>query len=342
MTSARVAVHSPGRVNIIGDHTDYAGGLALPCAIDLGVSITGHTDDERIELRSETLDGIVSFPIDAPPAIASIEPRWGRHVAAVAAELSARTGLVGRIDSTLPVGAGLSSSAAFDVALALALGDDRPRMELARLAQRAETTAVGVPCGLLDQMSVVFGRVDHAMLIDFSDDTFEQVPFPEDLVIWILHSGQERELADSQYAERRRSCEIATERIGPLATSSIADLEVLDGDVRRRARHVITECERVRLAAAALRDGDPVRLGELMVESHASLRDDFDVSTAILDDLVARLLAIPGVHGARLTGAGFGGCVVALCERGSVTDPSELTGRGWLVRPADGAHRMTD
>ena len=334
-------VVAPGRVNLIGDHTDYAGGLALPCAIDLGITIRGQRTNERIELRSESMGGVTSFDLGTSIDIASLEPRWGRYVAAVSQECGSRTGCIGDISSTLPTGAGLSSSAAFEIALALALGFSGSPMELARLGQRAELQAVGVPCGLLDQLSIVFGKAGHAMVIDFADNSIENVPCPDELDIWIVHSGQERQLVDSAYAERRASCELAAQRIGPLATVSAGDLARLDGELLRRARHVATECERVRQAARALQSNDPIRLGQLMLESHASLRDDFDVSTSVLDQLVDRLAAMPGVFGARLTGAGFGGCVVALCERGVVDNPNSVSGRGWIVRPSDGARPLT-
>ena len=341
MTANDVTVFAPGRVNLIGDHTDYAGGLALPCAIDLGLTISGHRTDDRIELRSESMEGVTSFDLGTRTDISSLEPRWGRYVAAVVEELGSTSGFIGDVGSTLPAGAGLSSSAAFEIAIALALGFSGSPMQLALLGQRAELRAVGVPCGLLDQLSIVFGRAEYAMVVDFTDNAIEHVPFPEGLDIWIVHSGQERQLVDSAYAERRASCELATSRIGPLSTASADDLSTLDGELLRRARHVSTECERVRQAALALRSGDPARVGRLMVESHASLRDDFDVSTSVLDQLVERLTTIPGVFGARLTGAGFGGCVVALCERGAVDDPTAISGRGWIVRPSDGARTLT-
>lgn len=341
MTNTRFKVHAPGRVNLIGDHTDYAGGLSLPCAIDLGVTITGHHQPDRVELQSDALEGIVVIDLGANLDVASIEPRWGRYVAAVAQEIHLPQGCIGSIESTLPTGAGLSSSAALEIALALAMKFNGSQMELAQLAQRSELAAVGVPCGLLDQLSIAFGRSGHAMVIDFADNAIEHVPFPEDLDIVVLHSGQERQLADSRYAERRAACELAADRIGPLPKATIADTNTLDGDTQRRARHVVSECERVRQAAVALADNNPSVVGQLMTESHASLRDDFEVSTPALDELVDRLNATPGVYGARLTGAGFGGCVVALSDRGAISNPSSISGRGWIVHPSDGAGQRT-
>lgn len=337
MTKSSFIVNAPGRVNLIGDHTDYAGGLALPCAIDLGITLRGNFDDAFVSLTSDALDGTVSFAIGDESPIASVHPLWGRYVAAVAREVSESRGFRATMTSTLPVGSGLSSSAALEIAVALALRFTGSPMQLAELGQRAELRAVGVPCGLLDQLSIVFGKEDHALLIDFSDLSIVEVPLPADFEIMVIHSGEERQLATSSYSERRASCEAAAAIVGPLPLASIDDIERLDDPLRKRARHVVTECERVRQAAAALRDNDPTTVGQLMTQSHASLRDDFDVSTPVLDGLVETLNAIPGVYGARLTGAGFGGCVVALCEPDAIVDPTSFSGRGWRVRPSDGA-----
>lgn len=341
MTTTPFAVHAPGRVNLIGDHTDYAGGLALPCAIDLGITITGTYQPSRFDLNSDALEGLVSIDREHLGEIGAITPVWGRYVAAVAAEVRPTRGFHASIHSTLPTGAGLSSSAALEIALALAMEYPGSSMDLALLGQRAEHSAVGVPCGLLDQLSIVFGRAGHAMVINFADNAIEHVTFPDGLDIVVMHSGQERQLAASDYAERRASCERAAACIGPLATATRSDIDTLDADSRRRARHVASECERVRQTAVALRNNDPSTVGELMTQSHASLRDDFAVSTPVLDDLVESLNAIPGVYGARLTGAGFGGCVVALCERNAIRDPTTMTGRGWIVHPSDGARHLT-
>ena len=340
-SSATVWAHAPGRVNLIGDHTDHAGGVALPIAIDLGTTITGTRGGDTIDLRSDRAEGQLRLPVpvgvpvgsDAALDIDALQPSWGRYVAAVAELLGASVGFVGEVHSDLPLGAGLSSSASLEVSAALALGAEVPRLDLARLAQAAEVRAVGVPCGLLDQLSSTFGVADHALLIDFRTLAIIPVPLPADCEIVVVHSGQERTLAGSAYAERRAACEAATDVVGALPSASLDDLSrIADPIVRRRALHVVTECARVHAAVAALRDGDLPAFGARMVESHASLRDDFEVSTPTLDALVDRLLALPGVHGARLTGAGFGGCVVAVTEPGAIGDAAALTGRGWKVR----------
>jgi len=328
-----VHVFAPGRVNLIGEHTDHAGGLALPMAIDLGISITGRrTDDGRIRLTSAHEPEPADVPThpDADDVTATAPP-WARYVAAVAHEVGPPRGLTGTVRSTLPAGAGLSSSAALEVAVALALGAPGGPLAVAQLAQRAEHRATGVPCGLMDQWASAAGRAGHALLMDFTTLTAEAVPLPEGAAVVVVHSGEVRRLEGSPYAERQAACQRAAALVGPLRDAAPGDLRsIADPTVRRRARHVVTENARVRAFAEALRSGDLAGAGALMVESHRSLREDFEVSTPTLDALVDRLLGMPGVHGARLTGAGFGGCVVALTEPGAVDD-------GWTVRASDGA-----
>jgi galactokinase len=327
-----VRATAPGRVNLIGDHTDHTGGLVLPMAIDLATTVTGEASaTAAIELTSATEPAVATVALPVRDAT-SAEPPWARYVAGVAAELDRREGFRGSVETTIPVGAGLSSSAALLVAVALALGaDPSDRLALALLCQRAEQRAAGVPCGVMDHLASVAGRAGHALLIDTTTLDVEEVPVPPDAEIVVVHSGEDRQLAGSPYAERRARCEAAQSVVGPLRTAEPAAVEaIVDPVIRAAGRHVVTENARVRAAAGALRRDDLVELGRLMVESHASLRDDLEVSTPALDALVERLLRTPGVHGARLTGAGFGGCVVAL------TDPGALS-EGWVVRAADGA-----
>lgn len=321
---------APGRVNLIGDHTDYMGGLVLPMAVQMSTVITASRGGSRVELRSDQVPGAVTFDLPvADPR--DVEPAWGRYVAGVAAELSATEGMVGRVSSDLPVGSGLSSSAALEIATALALGDDSTPTELARRCQLAEQRATGVPCGIMDQLAIAAGIADHALMIDCSTLEVEPVPIPSGAQFWVVHSGQERQLAGSAYADRRAECERAAAIVGPLPRAAASDIDSLEDPVQRaRARHVRSECERVRRFAGALADEDLVAAGRLMVQSHESLRDDFEVSTTRLDELVEELCAVDGVYGARLTGAGFGGCVVALADPGV-----ELP--GWQVHAVDGA-----
>ena len=330
-----VRAFAPGRVNLMGDHTDHTGGLVLPMAIDLGTTVEGRRRGHEVRLRStlEADPAVVPLDVADPAAVA---PPWARYVAGVVSELRPALGFDGTVTTTLPVGAGLSSSAALEVAVALALGHDSSPFELARLGQRAEQRASGVPCGIMDQLASAAGVEGSALRIDCTSLEVTPVPLPDDVEVVVVDSGQRRRLADGAYAERAAACQAAQTEVGPLAAASLDDLAALaDPVVRRRARHVVTENARVDALADALRDDDRVVLGEVMAASHASLRDDFEVSTPILDDLVAQLAGHPGVFGARLTGAGFGGCAVALVEPGAVLPPALTT---WRVRASRGAH----
>ena len=313
---------APGRVNLIGDHTDYQDGLCLPMAIDRDVLVaTSARDDGRVVVRSLDLGGVVDVAADGSADPAAIVPAWGRTVGGVVRVLAAagrpHVGVDAAIASTIPVGSGLSSSAAVEVALSLALGDAARRplrgRDLALAAQAAEHLASGVPCGVMDQMASVFGRAGHALLLDCRTLAVEQVPLPDGLEVLVVHSGLPRALETSAYAERRAACEAAAAVLG-LASLRDAKPGQVAGD--RRARHVVSENARVLSFVDALRAGDVDSLGPLMIASHASLRDDFEVSTPELD-LLVDLLVDNGACGARLTGAGFGGCVVALVEAGA-------------------------
>ncbi len=335
----RVHAFAPGRVNLMGDHTDYLGGLVLPIALDRGTSVEGDTGGDTIELVSDQSARPASVPLRLAEAdLAAIEPRWARLVAAVAHEVGPTEGLVGRVSSDLPIGAGLSSSASFEVAVALALGagdpDADPHAEVRRLAQlcqAAEVRSTGVPSGIMDQLAALAGVAGHALRIDCHTLEITPVLLPDGLEIVVVPSGQTRSVASSAYGERRRVCEAAEREIGPLRQASLDDLVGLaDPTRRRRARHVISENHRVDQTIAALGAGDVVGAGQLLGESHASLRDDFEVSTLTVDALVERLVIQPGVYGARMTGAGFGGCVVALTEPGALDE-------GWVVRASNGA-----
>ena len=326
-----VTAVAPGRVNLIGDHTDTTGGLVLPMAIDLATTITGHRGGDKVVLVSadEPAPAVVPLSVDEP---SSLTPSWARYVAGVVAELRPAQGFTGEVHTTLPLGAGLSSSAALEVAVALALGFDGTALELARLTQRAEHRAAGVPCGIMDQLASASGVAGHALLIDCHTETVEPIALPPGAEIRVIHSGEPRTLAGSPYADRRAELDAAEHVVGPLRlVDDPSRLRAMEDPVMtRRARHVVTENTRVRAFVAALGRGDLAAAGALMAASHASLRDDFEVSTPGLDALVDRLDATPGVYGARLTGAGFGGCVVALTEPGALDE-------GWLVTASAGA-----
>jgi len=325
---------APGRVNLIGDHTDHAGGLVLPMAIDLGTTVSGRRGGDRIELRStqQPEAAVVSIDVEDPAAIA---PAWARFVAAVVAEVRPEEGFVGEVTSDLPVGAGLSSSAALEVAVAMALGFEGSALALARLGQRAEHRASGVPCGIMDQLASAAGVAGHALRIDCTTLDVDPIAVPADIEVVVVDSGVRRSLATSAYAERAAACQEAARLIGPLRGAGPDDVAVIvDPVVRRRARHVVTENARVDLLVAALGAGDHDAMAAVLADSHASLRDDFEVSTPGLDRLVAEVAALHGVIGCRLTGAGFGGCIVALVQRGTRL-PDHLL--AWRVEPVGGA-----
>ncbi len=328
--SRHVRAVAPGRVNLIGDHTDYTGGLAMPMAVDRATTVELRRGGPTVTLRSaEDPDpAVVPVDIDDPTSLAA---GWARYVAGVVSVLRPEEGGQGTVSTTLPLGAGLSSSAALEVALALALGFDGSPLELARCCQRAEEAAWGVGTGILDQLASAAGRAGHALLMDCHSLEVVPVPLPEAVTVVVVDSGQRRSVAASPYADRRSQCEEAEKIIGPLRQATQADVgRLTDPVLARRARHVVSENGRVLAFAEALGLGDLAAAGQLMTESHDSLRDDFEVSTPVLDDLVGRLMATPGVHGARLTGAGFGGCVVALAD---------ADGRvpGWRLAASDGA-----
>ena len=333
MSEALLSYRSPGRVNLIGDHTDYTGGLVLPMAIDRYTTISGTRTPSTIRLRSQSEPEPVEFelPISLPD---KVSPSWGRYVAGVAAEMRSHAhGFDGEISCTIPIGAGLSSSAALEVATALALGDTSTPVERAKLCQRAEVRGVGVPCGIMDQLTVTSGIRDHALLIDCHEMTISPVQLPNDVKV-IVQFIAERKLTSSGYAERVAQCNAAEEIVGPLRLANLSSLaNITNKTIFRRARHVVSENQRVRDFAAMLRAGDLKSAGKLMIESHNSLDHDFETSTPQMNAAVAAALSQPGAFGARMTGGGFGGCIVALCTPGS-----ELP--GWKVQPVGAVHHV--
>ena len=323
-----ITAHAPGRVNLIGDHTDYSGGLVCPMAVDLGTTVVFEPGRPTVELRSASEDGAAVIPLDIVDA-SSVSPPWARYVAGVVAVLRPLVGGRGSVTTTLPVGGGLSSSAALEVSVAVALA-----------CQRAEHLACGVPTGIMDQLVSAGGQEGHVLLIDCTTLERRPVALPEDVEVLVVHSGQARTLAGSAYAERRAQVDTASEWLGrPMRDARLGDIDTIDDAViRRRARHVVSENARVLAFADALDAADLAGAGALMGESHASLRDDFEVSTPTVDALVDHLAATPGVWGVRMTGGGFGGCVVALTEPG-VGAASGLD-RTWVVHPAAGARLL--
>jgi galactokinase len=329
-------VRAPGRVNLIGEHTDYNLGFVLPAAIDLEIQIAFvPTDDRRVELVSGATGERARFDLDA------IGPRrgaWIDYVAGTAWALAeagvAMRGLRGIIVSSLPTASGLSSSAALELVAAWALADapggDVAPLSLARICQRAENAYVGVNCGLMDQFASACGVAGDAVLLDCRSLDFRPVALPlATHTLVVIHTGSTRSLTKSQYNVRRAQCEAAAAALGAEDPSvqSLRDVtpamlprmrDLVADDVFRRSRHIVTENRRVVETIDALAAGDLAAVGRLWAASHASLRDDFEVVSPELDALVEIAATVPGVAAARMTGAGFGGCTINLVERGAV------------------------
>ena len=323
---------APGRVNLIGDHTDYTGGLVLPMAIDRWTTVDGQATTDTVTLASNDVDGIVHFALGAP-FDPDMQPAWGRYVSAVASVVNPQNGIKGTVSSDVPVGAGLSSSAALEVAVALALNGGISSTSLALLMQQAERIATGVPTGIMDQLCIVSAREGHGTLIDCGTLNVTHVPIPDGVDI-VVRFVAHRTLEGSGYADRVRECAAAEEVIGPLRDATPRDVAHIDDPVvAGRARHVVSENQRVRDFAATLAAADFAAAGDLMRASHESLSRDFSVSTPVMDAVVDELCATPGVYGARMTGGGFGGCVVALCAPGTRVE-------GWRVTPVGAARRL--
>jgi len=370
---------APGRVNLIGEHTDYNDGFVLPMAIDrytvLAAARPPSASDGSpggsievvpapIRLFSTTVEETITFEVTG--TVPSGED-WSNYVRGVVAGCLKRGLRPGPLDivvgSTVPLGGGLSSSAALEVATATLIeavtGRCLPPREKALLCQQAEHTYAGVPCGIMDQFTSVLAERDRLLLLDCRTLETQSVPLADpDVAVLVINSNVKHELTGGQYAERRRQCEQAARVLGvsALRDATLEQLEAarskMDDVLYRRARHVISENERTVRAAVALERGHWEELGRLMAASHDSLRDDYEVSCAELDALVERARQIgpsAGVIGSRMTGGGFGGCTVSLVRAGAVTDVVERIGRSYqkrfglaptafVTRPARGAH----
>jgi galactokinase len=322
-------VQAPGRVNLIGEHTDYNDGFVLPCAINFGtlIAASARTDQLFRVVAADYQNEVDEFRLDQP-----IEPRadklWANYVRGVVKYLQVH-GLVLRgadlaLSGDVPQGAGLSSSASLEVAVAQAAKtlhgfDNLSPADMALIAQRAENQFVGCNCGIMDQLISARGEAGSALLIDCRSLETKAVPLPADLAVMIVHSRVRRGLVGSEYNTRRQQCEAAATSFG---IKALRDLDLatlvahgtgLDSTVFRRARHVVTENQRTLDAALALAAGDLRHMGVLMAASHVSMRDDFGITVPAIDELVTILQQAIGANGgARMTGGGFGGCAVAL------------------------------
>ena len=326
-----VLVAAPGRVNLIGEHTDYNDGFVLPAAIDRHVVMAARPRaDRNVRLHAADMGESAEFDLDD---ISSDEVcRWSNYERGVAWALQGAGYVLQGMDAVVagdvPVASGLSSSAAVEVATAFAfqtLSDlNLDGVQRALLCQKAENEFVGMRCGIMDQYIISLGRRDHALLIDCRSLEYRVVPVPAGMSLVTCDTQKRRGLVDSEYNTRRNECEAGARALGvpALRDVSVATFEARQGELaevtRKRCRHVITENQRVMDAVAALEAGDLGRFGALMNASHVSLRDDYEVSCAELDAMVEAAWRQPGVLGARMTGAGFGGCTVNLVEDGAI------------------------
>lgn len=360
-----LAFFAPGRVNLIGDHTDYNDGFVMPVAINLGVALAASRGGAEVELLSDELGP--ADPFDPNTCQPGTVTSWAEYPAGVSwalRDLGFRdlTPWTGCVASTLPIGSGLSSSAALEMVFAVAWnwadGLGLSPLECARVGQRCENGFIGLQSGLMDQLASMCGVAGHAVFADMRDASWEPVPLPSDWQLVVCHTGTERRLAASGYNERRMQC---AEAAAALGVSSLRDIGVADLDkledrvsaaVLRRARHVVTENARtLALREALVRHPDPDQVGRLMTESHLSLRDDYEVSTPALDAMATLAVSAPGCIGVRLTGAGFGGACVALVQRDLAEPFCKAVGERYasaigkspqllLVEAVDGAHRV--
>jgi galactokinase len=351
-------VRAPGRVNLIGEHTDYNGGFVLPMAIDRATWIAGRPCENRsVTLHSLDYGETTTFALD------SIAPRWTQgwtaYVQAVVGALmesgAALGGWEGVAAGDIPIGAGLASSASFALANARACAAAAALpwdpLGMARFCLRAENHWIGLNCGIMDQLISACGLAGNALLIDCREETFQVVPLPKSHRVVVLDTGKRRSLAESAYNEREAQCVAAARacQVRALRDVELAQLKRagIDEVAARRARHVITENARTLAAAEAMRSGDVALLGELMNASHESLRDDFEVSCEELDTIVAIARRQPSCVGARMTGAGFGGCAVALvsiqdqafeqCVQDEYQGSTGIAAKVFTCMPSDGA-----
>jgi galactokinase len=334
-SAPEIIVRAPGRVNLIGEHTDYNDGFVMPLAIDRAIYIAlSPRSGSELKVHSLDFDETVHFDLTG---LAKVSDSWSEYVKGVAWALQEAgytlSAWQGVIAGDIPKGAGLSSSAALELATARAFSAVSGFLwnpsEMALLGQKAENKWVGVNCGIMDQMISAAGEAGHALLIDCRNLRTSPVPIPDDSLVVVLDTATRRGLVGSAYNERRQQCEAAAKFFG---VSALRDVRMSDFDrsggmdhtTLRRARHVVKENTRTLRAADAMRSNDPVALGRLMNESHESMRDDFEISNEALNKMVEIAQAQPGCYGARMTGGGFGGCAVALVQKRHVDNFTEI------------------
>ncbi len=346
--------YSPGRVNLLGEHTDYNGGYVLPVALNVGTTVCiGKREDNKICLSATDLSELVCADIENLDAYRKIE--WGNYQLGVAYELLKAgykvSGCNMLFDDTVPHGAGLSSSAAIECATGIALikvfnpDEEINRVELALLAQRAENQFVGVNCGIMDQFASVMGKRDNAIFLNCKTLEYKYVPLNlGDYVLVITNTNKKRSLADSKYNERRKECEKGLEALkkelpgitclGDVTVEMFESAKhvIKDSIIEKRVRHVIYEDDRVLKAIDVLNKNDLVEFGKLMIASHESLRDLYEVTGKELDTLFEEALKVEGVLGSRMTGAGFGGCTVSIVHKSVVEDFKVLVGKNYTEK----------
>ena len=360
---AELLVRAPGRVNLIGEHTDYNEGFVLPMAIDRAVWIALRPrGDQRVLISSLQMEISGDFSLDD---LQKGGRDWYEYLKGVAWALSEGgydiRGWEGVMSSDVPVGAGLSSSAAIEMAAARAFaqvaGFDWNPVRMAQAGRKAENSWMGVSSGIMDQMASAACQAGHALFLDCRSLDYENIPIPDSVAIVVLDTATRRGLVDSGYNERFKQCQTAAHHFGVKALRDVSPQELLekgqglDEVVYRRARHIVTEDQRVLDAIAAMRAGDMVKLGLLLDASHVSMRDDFEITNEALNVMVNIARRQPGCYGARMTGGGFGGCAVALVDAGkaenfaaTVADEyqaeSGLTPSVYVCSPSQGAEAM--
>ncbi|WP_447876595.1 galactokinase [Serratia fonticola] len=343
-----LTIQAPGRVNLIGEHTDYNDGFVLPCAIDYQTVISGAPrNDRQIRVLAADYENQQDqFSLDEP-IVSHANLRWADYVRGVVKHLQTRDAGFGGADlvisGNVPQGAGLSSSASLEVAVGQVLQAlyqlPLDGVALALNGQEAENQFVGCNCGIMDQLISALGKKDHALLIDCRSLETRAVPMPADIAVVIINSNVKRGLVDSEYNTRRQQCEAAARFFGVKALRDVSPdlffpiLHELDPIVAKRARHVITENDRTLAAADALAAGNLKLMGKLMAESHASMRDDFAITVPPIDTLVEIVKEVIGERGGvRMTGGGFGGCIVALMPQDLVESVRTAVAREYPLR----------